>query len=325
MFRQSNVLFPTDFSHYSMYALKYAIALTRKYGGKMIVAHVLDEHLVVNLGGVTIRPGTDEYLAALESMKAHAEARLVQTVQTCLDNGVPAVSRVLVGHAPEEIIRLAQEEACYLIALSTHGRTGLEHLMFGSCCEKVVRMATVPVLCIKHPERDFLDEDTCTVHPRRILFPTDFSAYAERTLPYAQSLCREFGAKLILFHATEYPVLMPEFLTDRAGIVEIETEAMARRALEELAARTPDIPVEILVRLGVPHREIVTVVEEADIDFIVVPTHGHSGIAHLLFGGIAEKVVRLAKCPVLAVRPVPVPEPLREKAEKALNLLQPSF
>ena len=202
---------------------------------------------------------------------------------------------------------MAETHGCDLIVIATHGRSGFDHVVYGSVCEKVARQAPVPVLCIKHPEHEFVDEDTPEIHLRRVLFPYDFSSFSRKALPYAHSLCRQFGAKLILMHVAELPAYLPEMMPDAVGAFSPGISDSDQEALDEFAGEFPDVDVETVTRTGLAHREICKFVAESDVDLVVMPTHGCTGIAHILFGGVAEKVVRLAKCPVLTVRPDKVP------------------
>jgi len=64
-----------------------------------------------------------------------------------------------------------------------------------------------------------------------------------------------------------------------------------------------DISTEVMVKTGIPHRLISETVRESEIDLVVIPTHGRSGVPHIFFGSVAEKVVRSANCPILTLRP----------------------
>jgi nucleotide-binding universal stress UspA family protein len=302
MFRKSNVLLPTDFSHYALYAMKYAVAIARKYEGTVHILHVLDSSLFsVGSGhGFWLTKADAEKL--LESMHVHAENRLDQLKRIAEEEGVDAEFHIVQGKPASEIIGKAEEFDCDMVVIATHGRTGFDHVVFGSVCEKVVRSATVPVLCIKHPEREFVGEQEHRLRLDRIMFPTDFSPCADRAFPYATSLCREFDASLVIFHASEVPTVLPEFMPDAATSLGGEMEEHAREAVQRLAEECEGIDVEQVVETGVAYREICKAVQERNIDLVVMPAHGGSGFVRMLFGSVTEKVIRLSSCPVLAVR-----------------------
>jgi nucleotide-binding universal stress UspA family protein len=141
----------------------------------------------------------------------------------------------------------------------------------------------------------------------RILVPTDFSATADAALDYAFGLAERFGASLQLLHVLDDPFIY-EGMSAEAYISEapmIRT-AMLQDAREKLrhraGPREPGLQVETEVLFGHGARTIAAYAAERGIDLIVMGTHGRTGIAHVLIGSIAERLVRTAPCPVLTVR-----------------------
>jgi nucleotide-binding universal stress UspA family protein len=305
MFRQGPVLFATDFSHYALYALKYAVAVAKKYGNEVHVTHILDSSLFSAGSGHGHWVRQMDLDALMTSMREHAEDRLAHLNRIVTAEGICACHHIVSGKPAPELIRLAHELGCSLIVLATHGRTGVDHAVFGSVAERVVRLSNVPVLAIKHPQHEFVKERDLSFELQHVLFPTDFSDYAHRVLPFATSLCKEFDAELMLLHTNEIPVMLPEFMPDAATAVGAEMEESALEALEGLRGQLGGIRAQVQVRSGVPYREICRMTNEEHIDLIVMPTHGRTGVSHALFGSVAEKVVRRSRCPVLTVRPEP--------------------
>jgi|MudIll2142460700_1097286.scaffolds.fasta_scaffold1085415_1 nucleotide-binding universal stress UspA family protein len=142
---------------------------------------------------------------------------------------------------------------------------------------------------------------------RRILFPTDFSEHAEYAWPYALHFGREFAAEVHLLHVVVPPPRLAE-----AYAVNFDPDQMVQ-ALTAEAATQLDRQVEAAkeqglifhreIRVGVDAREILDYAAKHEIDLIVMATHGRSGLAHVLLGSVAEKVVRKAPCPVLTIKP----------------------
>lgn len=142
----------------------------------------------------------------------------------------------------------------------------------------------------------------------RILVPTDFSDYSRAALEYGCAVAEKFGAELHLLHVLQDLVgLVPEpgLAFPPPGDYMRELQASADRALDELPGPlAPEgLSIERATRQGPPFVEIVRYAREAEIDLIVLGTHGRSGLAHMLLGSVAEKVIRKAPCPVLTVRP----------------------
>lgn len=140
----------------------------------------------------------------------------------------------------------------------------------------------------------------------RILVPIDFSDYSKKALRYAINFAKLFNAEMILIYVVEPILYPPDFSMGQIAIPTVSTE-FDERAKEELTKLSKsEIPqgvkVSTVIKTGKPFVEIIETAREADVDLIIIATHGHSGVEHILFGSTAEKVVRKAPCPVLTLR-----------------------
>ncbi|MEZ4337303.1 MAG: universal stress protein [Sandaracinaceae bacterium] len=138
---------------------------------------------------------------------------------------------------------------------------------------------------------------------RRILCPVDFSEPSTQAYGFAVDLARALGAELHLAHAYQLPVYA---LPDGAMMPTAEVAAsVSAEAQASLDAMPPAEGVTTKRHLteGVPHKEIDRLVDEYDIDLVVMGTHGRTGIARLLVGSVAERVVRTCTVPVITVPP----------------------
>ncbi len=146
---------------------------------------------------------------------------------------------------------------------------------------------------------------------QRILVPLDFSESAGSILAWAGHLAEEHGSAVMLLHVYHLPVefqqlegayLPPDFWAN------VKSEAEQKLEEHAVSLRQAGVTVECYVREGYP---ATVIVEEADAlrsDLIVIGTHGHTGLKHLLLGSIAERVVQKAPCPVLTVKASPAPD-----------------
>lgn len=140
----------------------------------------------------------------------------------------------------------------------------------------------------------------------RIVVPIDFSEYSKQAFRYAIDFAQTFGAEMILVYVVE-PVIYPaDFSFGEVALPSLERE-LHDRSLEQLNLLIEtEIPKGIsarcVIRSGKPFVEIIQVAKEEQADLIIIATHGHSGIEHVLFGSTAEKVVRKSSCPVLSLR-----------------------
>lgn len=141
---------------------------------------------------------------------------------------------------------------------------------------------------------------------RRILFPTDFSEYADHAWSYALTFAQEFDAEVHLLHVVAPPPRLAE-----AYAVNFDPEKMIKALAGEAntsmdrmveAAKSRGLIFHREVRVGVDFREIIDYVAKHDIDLVVMATHGRTGLAHALLGSVAEKVVRKSPCPVLTIK-----------------------
>jgi nucleotide-binding universal stress UspA family protein len=144
---------------------------------------------------------------------------------------------------------------------------------------------------------------------RRILMATDFSNYSKEALDYAIHLAKSFDVDLYLLHVFEPPLYSHTGVTPSIQpevhhwIRELKEEDEKRlNALAE-GLKSQGVKVHPVFKEGKPFLEVLKTAEEIPADLVVLGTHGRTGLAHVLLGSVAERVVRKAPCPVLTVRP----------------------
>ena len=142
------ILFATDFSEGSDFAFQAALSLARKYDGKLIVIHVINEP--VDLRGFYVPHISFDKLE--EEIEQGAEKLMEKFCRTHMQDFSNYETHVLPGIPYDEIIKRAETHNADLIVLGTHGRTGLDHVLFGSTAEKVVRKSPIPVMTIRIQE-----------------------------------------------------------------------------------------------------------------------------------------------------------------------------
>jgi nucleotide-binding universal stress UspA family protein len=150
-FQLSKVLVPIDFSECSQKALQYAVPLAQQFNASLLLVYVMPVHYYV---GSEFGP-LDVPLPEADLLRK-SEAKLTQLAERELADRVVAECRVLRGQPVHELVRVAREEAVDLILLSTHGHTGLKHVLLGSVAENVMRYASCPVLVVREHQREFI-------------------------------------------------------------------------------------------------------------------------------------------------------------------------
>jgi nucleotide-binding universal stress UspA family protein len=137
----------------------------------------------------------------------------------------------------------------------------------------------------------------------RILFATDFSRWAQRAEDYACALACSWRASLTVLSVAEFPPgLNPDYLVNQQYLADLLKHASAQLVDLKGRAEGRGIAVTTRVATGIPSEEVISAAREEDSDLIVVGTRGKTGLAHILLGSTAERVIRGAPCPVLSVR-----------------------
>ena len=141
---------------------------------------------------------------------------------------------------------------------------------------------------------------------KKILVPIDFSDYSKKALQYTVQFAKSFNSEIFLVYVIE-PMIYPADLSMGQMVIpqnELNLAEKAKSELEDLAKNEigDALKYQIVIKTGRPFIEIIETASELDSDLIIIATHGHTGVEHLLFGSTAEKIVRKAPCPVLTLR-----------------------
>ena len=140
-----SILFATDFSESSDHAFEYAFTVAKKFNARLIVLHIINE--LVDLRGFYV-PHIS--IDKLEEEMAESAGNMMDKFIKTHTKGYDRIESLVVPGIPyDEILKKAEEESVDMIVLGTHGRTGLDHVLFGSTAEKVVRKSNVPVMTIR--------------------------------------------------------------------------------------------------------------------------------------------------------------------------------
>jgi len=277
-----DILVPTDGSDCAAAAVEYAAELAARYGARVYVLSVVDSRAF-------------DDMPHRETVEAAAEETVAGVRDDLADAGVTAETAVRVGIPHREVLDYADENEIDLVAMGTHGRTGVERYLLGSVTEKVVRLSDVPVLTV--PGTDGADTQFSEV-----LVPTDGSEQAEAAVGVGTDVADTYSARLHALSVVEPAALgldvRSEMLIDALG--EAAQAAVERVAERATAAGVTDVETD--VRYGYPYREVLNYADENEVDLVAMGTHGRTGIARYLLGSVTEKVVRTAGVPVLTVR-----------------------
>lgn len=229
----------------------------------------------------------------LSPFKDHAESeKYLRRVSFQLTNeGYPSRHVLRPGLAAESILEAAALEQASLIALSTHGRTGVARWVLGSVAEKVLQASTLPVLVTRSFSTPISRGRLESLPVRNFLVPLDGSRMSLAALDPLLHFVRPVDAHVTLLHVSEPSPYDGQWeLTD-------ETLREADQVL-----RGACIPAAVENRKGDPSEEILKAIEADSIDLVAMTTHGRSGPSRWVFGSVTAKVLRSAPVPLLVVR-----------------------
>ena len=299
MTRIARILIPTDFSATSDAALAWAKTIAGQFGASVHLVHAFEDPFTSAAFAAEIYSPLP--LSLRQTLIVETERRLAERLPFEERARFNGTAEIVTGNPAKTIVEYAGTLDADLIVMGTHGRGGMAHLLLGSVAERVVRTATCPVLTIRQ---------AATRPVKRILVPTDFSETSDAALDYAYLLAERWAASVQLLHVLDDP-FVSEGLAAEAYIAEAPTmrtamlrEAQARLAHRAAPPRAAALSVEREVLFGSGARTIAEYAATRGADLIVMGTHGRSGVAHLLLGSVAERLVRTAPCPVLTVRHV---------------------
>lgn len=205
------------------------------------------------------------------------------------------------GDAALTVVDVADTIGAQLIALTTHGRSGLRRWALGSVAERILQATTLPVFLVR-------DETATTAALKRLLVPLDGSPLAEDALPQAIHLAKNTGATVLLLAVIQGldPTNQRLFFQTPTAAAQAMQQwtAESERYLTSISQRllAQGIPCETHVRVGDPDQEICATTSEAAVDLVVMSTHGRTGFNRWVYGSVANKVLRNACCPMLLTR-----------------------
>jgi nucleotide-binding universal stress UspA family protein len=280
-----SILVPFDGSELAVHALSYAAALARASQARLALT----------------------YAPAPWELSIDAPARLHSASAELRQSGIAAtahVSDIRASNPGRAILAVAGEVDADVIVIGSHAYGTTGRALFGSVADDVIRHATVPVLiCTPQANRHWPEE-----RPRRLLVPLDGSALAETALEPARQIALAIGASVDLVGVVDSGIIavVPDSMPLAAFLATLvaETERNLERLAEGLRERR--VVADVHARVGVPERVITQLADELPTDIIVMASHGRGGVARVLLGSVALKVVQHSAVPVLLIQPAVV-------------------
>ncbi|WP_455448461.1 universal stress protein [Natrinema thermotolerans] len=294
-----SILVPTDGSDHAARVAGHALGLARWFDATVHVVSVVD---VSAAGGVFDAGGVSP--AFVERLEDEAAAA-VERIETMTDSD-RVRSAVLKGSPAATILEYVGEHDIDLIAMGTHGRTGVNRYLTGSVTERVVRQSDVPVMTARVTERSEwaggYDE---------ILLPTDGSEPAAAAVDHALAIATRADATVHVVSVVDVSTVAgrPSIMAPNDILAQFESDAETAVETVATAVRDAGLDVETHVQKDIPSQGLLEYVDDHDIDLVAMGTHGRTGFDRVLLGSTTERFVRRAPVPVLAVHPTAGSEP----------------
>jgi nucleotide-binding universal stress UspA family protein len=284
-----NILVPTDFSAESHHAFEVALQVARQTGGRVQLLHVLEapEGATANFSAYGGPVNTNElpnsttggmdqifFIKLMEVTKRRLHALRNEAQEKA--PGVAVEDGVEVGRIGEGILKAIERHGIDLVVMGAQGHGAMENFFVGSNTERLIRLAAVPVLTVKHPQAQF--------EVRNIVFPSDFTDEATRAIAGLQQVQAAFpNATVHLLHVAKGA---------DAQASQQHEQAFAQRAqLTNYQTGT--------ISASSTNAGIEQYAKQVNADLVVIPTHARSGLSGFLQTSIAETAATHALPPVL--------------------------
>lgn len=296
----TRMLIPLDGSKTAENVLPYGRILARTFQIPVELMEVLD------IAGMASHVAAEK-ARRLDTVVTEGERSSEQYLKKIASSfsGVNVGCTVERGRPEDVIVEKAAADKTTLIAMATHGRSGMSRWLLGSIAEKVLRAATNPLLLVRASEEALTEGEAVL---RSIIVPLDGSELAESVLPTAVKFARLFNVGMVLFRTYELPAsayygkenYLPNYEELKNRVKEQAQDYLDKR-IEAIKAEGVQRVSSVLIEGSGPN-EIIDYARKTPNALITMCTHGRSGVKRWVLGSVTEKVVRHSGDPVLVMR-----------------------
>lgn len=287
MIHTKKILVPVDFSEASEKGVNYGLSLALEFQARLILANIVPYDSLA-------------YLTA----KAH----LLDLIPAKLREWLDFELIVKGGDVRQELLGIVEEKEIDLVVMGSRGRSNVQRLLLGSVTERMLRKLHVPILTVSHlePEREL--HKPGPVPFKKLLYATDLADGSEAGLEFSIRLARGLNAHLTVVHVLQ-PLDAAMCGIETAGYLPdyaTEAHAQASERLNRLVGLVSDgsVPITTLLAEGVAYERINALAAKQNVDLVVINLQGKGRLDRALLGTTAERVIRTATVPVLAL-PLP--------------------
>jgi nucleotide-binding universal stress UspA family protein len=308
-----HILAPLDGSSLAECALPHVVALARAFDAQITLLHVVEQ------------PTFDQGTGAMSPLvwrtcRAEAEAYTDRVATKLSRLGLDVEAAVIEGRPAKAIIDFAHKHDMDLIALSSHGQSGLSEWGISSVAQKVTLGAYTSIYIVRaHSAKA---NDLGGLAYRQLLVPLDGSQRASCATGTATVLARAFRAELLMAHVVHRPEvpLWPSMTAREQALLERLVEinlAKAEQYMAEVKSHNPE-GIETTVCVGDSSAaELHRIVDERQIDLMVLSAHGYSGEPRWPYGSVCLNLLLYGSSPLLIFQDIPIEEHEPSMAELA--------
>jgi len=301
----TRILVPLDGSELAEQVLPYVRILGKGLQARVELLRVFDP-----VSPSLADPAHGLYLdRIIASVRTQMQDYVENVAASLRKDGLTVSTIVHEGNAAASIVQEAETIPDTLVAISTHGRSGITRWVMGSTTDKVLHATSHPLLIVRVRDRPVFGPG---VKLNSVLVPLDGSTIAEQALPYAVVLATALGLNVILLRVTlsaeDYPLPASDFagypLSRIEGLIE-HGDAEAREYLETVCEKLREQGVDSVegrVVHGHPGGTIIDMTRQIQDCLVTMTTHGVSGLDRWIRGSVANRVVRHSVDPVLVIR-----------------------
>ena len=284
MIRITRILVPVDFSEPSKTAVNYGLSLALEFDAQLLLANItpFDPDLY------------DE-----------ARVQLFDLIPKDLWERLDFETIVKSGDVRDEILGIVNDRQVDLVVMGSHGRRYFERMVLGSVTERMLRVLPVPVLTVSHLDPAHLIHKPGVISLKRILYASDLGDDSDAGLLFAARLARGLDAHLTVAHVID--PMGTGFLNEQTVGYMPEYAENVRAEAEQYLSRVitiqtdGSVPISTVLGEGTPYIVINEIAAECKADLIVINLHGKGAIERAFLGSTAERVIRTASVPVLAL------------------------
>ncbi len=291
------ILLPLDGSPLAEQVIPYVIQLGKALSSEIVLLQSFEP-----VSPQLADPEHGRYVDQLTTTFAESVLDYLETVaKRFRDEGVNPACLAPEGQPAEKIIEEASKMPNTLVAMSTHGRSGIGRWVMGSVTDKVLHAIDAPLLIVRAKETP-----PTTAVLDRIIIPLDGSELSEKILPHAISLAKGINAPVTLVRTTHIPHYVPmdypaSMIDDLIRETTVEAEDYLRHISQQLSIEgVPNSQAEI--RQQDAAGAILDSAGDSPATLVAMSTHGHSGVGRWVLGSVTDRVVRHATGPVLVIR-----------------------